>query len=58
MASDKLTGSCLCGTVKFEVSPPLTGFRYLPLLALQESLRQRARGKHLPSEEPVRLGRR
>ena len=28
MASDKLTGSCLCGTVKFEIKPPLTGFRY------------------------------
>ena len=28
MASDKLTGSCLCGTVKFEIKAPLTGFRY------------------------------
>ena len=28
MASDKLTGSCLCGTVKFEIKPPLAGFRY------------------------------
>ena len=28
MESEKFTGSCLCGTVKFEIRPPLTGFRY------------------------------
>ncbi|HKA44093.1 MAG TPA: GFA family protein [Burkholderiales bacterium] len=28
MESDKFTGSCLCGTVKFEITPPLSGFRY------------------------------
>ena len=28
MDSEKLTGSCLCGTVRFEMSPPLSGFRY------------------------------
>ena len=28
MESDKFTGSCLCGTVKFEIRAPLSGFRY------------------------------
>jgi len=28
MQSETLKGSCLCGSVKFEVAPPLSGFRY------------------------------
>ncbi|MEO7725922.1 MAG: GFA family protein [Burkholderiales bacterium] len=28
MSSAVITGSCLCGAVKFEVSPPFTAFRY------------------------------
>ena len=28
MPSDTLKGSCLCGSVKFEVKPPLSAFRY------------------------------
>ena len=28
MESEKFTGSCLCGTVRFEIKPPLSGFRY------------------------------
>jgi len=28
MESEKLTGSCLCGTVRFEIRPPFSGFRY------------------------------
>jgi hypothetical protein len=26
--SDELNGSCLCGAIKFEVTPPVAGFRY------------------------------
>jgi hypothetical protein len=26
--SQELNGSCLCGTVRFEVKPPISGFRY------------------------------
>jgi len=26
--AENITGSCLCGTVKFEIVPPVTGFRY------------------------------
>jgi hypothetical protein len=28
MSSEAITGSCLCGSVKFEVAPPFAGFRY------------------------------
>jgi len=28
MASNAIAGSCLCGSVKFEVSPPFAAFRY------------------------------
>jgi hypothetical protein len=28
MPSETVTGSCLCGSVKFEVKPPFTAFRY------------------------------
>jgi hypothetical protein len=28
MSSEKIPGSCLCGTVKFEVTLPFAGFRY------------------------------
>jgi hypothetical protein len=28
MSDTRIHGSCLCGTVKFEVTPPFTGFRY------------------------------
>lgn len=28
MASEVLAGSCLCGSVKFEITPPFTAFRY------------------------------
>ena len=28
MSSDAVTGSCLCGSIKFEVSPPFAAFRY------------------------------
>lgn len=28
MSSTSLTGSCLCGSVKFEITPPFTAFRY------------------------------
>lgn len=28
MQQDVLAGSCLCGAVRFEIGPPLTGFRY------------------------------
>ena len=28
MDANKLNGSCLCGGVKFEISPPFTAFRY------------------------------
>ena len=28
MAQDKVTGSCLCGKVRFEIRPPFSGFRY------------------------------
>ncbi len=28
MPSETITGSCLCGSVKFEVKPPFTAFRY------------------------------
>jgi len=28
MQSETLKGSCLCGSVKFEIAPPLAGFRY------------------------------
>jgi hypothetical protein len=28
MPTETLKGSCLCGAVKFEVTPPLSGFRY------------------------------
>ena len=28
MPSSPLAGSCLCGSVKFEVTPPFTAFRY------------------------------
>jgi hypothetical protein len=28
MSSEAVTGSCLCGSVKFEVEPPFAGFRY------------------------------
>ena len=28
MSSDAITGSCLCGSVKFAVTPPFAGFRY------------------------------
>ena len=28
MSSAEITGSCLCGSVKFEVTPPFTAFRY------------------------------
>jgi hypothetical protein len=28
MSSTRITGSCLCGEVKFEISPPLSAFRY------------------------------
>jgi hypothetical protein len=26
--SDELNGSCLCGAIKFKVTPPVAGFRY------------------------------
>ena len=28
MPEEKLSGSCLCGSVRFEVTPPFTAFRY------------------------------
>jgi hypothetical protein len=28
MSSEAIPGSCLCGSVKFEVTPPFTAFRY------------------------------
>ena len=28
MSSHRVSGSCLCGSVKFEVAPPFTAFRY------------------------------
>ncbi len=28
MSSDAIPGSCLCGSVKFEVTPPFAAFRY------------------------------
>jgi hypothetical protein len=28
MPQESIAGSCLCGSVRFEISPPLTGFRY------------------------------
>ncbi len=28
MSSNAITGSCLCGSIKFEVKPPFAGFRY------------------------------
>lgn len=28
MSSAPIAGSCLCGSVKFEISPPFTAFRY------------------------------
>lgn len=28
MSSDAITGSCLCGSIKFEVKPPFAAFRY------------------------------
>ena len=28
MTTEKITGSCLCGTVKFQIAPPYTAFRY------------------------------
>lgn len=28
MSSDTITGSCLCGSVKFEAKPPYAAFRY------------------------------
>ena len=28
MSSNAITGSCLCGSVKFEVTPPFVAFRY------------------------------
>ncbi len=28
MAAEKYTGSCLCGSVRFEIAPPFTAFRY------------------------------
>jgi hypothetical protein len=28
MSSSAITGSCLCGSVKFEVTPPFAAFRY------------------------------
>ena len=28
MAGEKISGSCLCGTVKFAVTPPFSAFRY------------------------------
>ena len=28
MSSDTITGTCLCGQIKFEVTPPFAGFRY------------------------------
>ncbi len=28
MESEKCTGSCLCGSVQFEIRPPFTAFRY------------------------------
>ena len=28
MATNSITGSCLCGTVRFEIKPPLSMFRY------------------------------
>jgi hypothetical protein len=28
MASEAVTGSCLCGSVKFEIRPPYSAFRY------------------------------
>ena len=28
MSSEKITGSCLCGAIKFEAAPPFAAFRY------------------------------
>ena len=28
MESDKFSGSCLCGSVRFEIEPPFSAFRY------------------------------
>lgn len=28
MAQEPIAGSCLCGAVRFEITPPVTGFRY------------------------------
>ena len=28
MDQQSITGSCLCGSVRFEIKPPLSGFRY------------------------------
>jgi hypothetical protein len=28
MEADKFTGSCLCGSVRFEIKPPFSAFRY------------------------------
>lgn len=28
MSSEKITGSCLCGSIKFEIQPPFSAFRY------------------------------
>ena len=28
MPSESIKGSCLCGSVRFEIKPPLAGFRY------------------------------
>ena len=28
MEADRITGSCLCGTVRFEIKPPFSAFRY------------------------------
>ena len=37
MSSKAIPGSCLCGSVKFEVTPPFAAFRYCPCSRCQKA---------------------